>query len=910
MENQKKLLLQEIDGLLNYFKEMLIEVGEPALASLLPWKLDKTPDSHISPFLLAQFYSTTFQLLSIAEENFYAQQRRLSENKSTAVPGLWVDVFSRLKKRGISFEKIAELWGEIHIEPVFTAHPTEAKRITILEFHRDLFRTLKEIKNDQLSLAEKRELRLRIHSILERIWRTGELHPLKPTLEKELKNILFYFTRIFPNVLEKLDQRLVWAWTEAGGSEEWIDDLVSYPRLSFGNWVGGDRDGHPLVTAEFTKSTLFKMRHLALISIWKELRQLAGKLGISQGLQQATGPLLERIREMVDSLGVLAEKPMNKNSGEPWRQFINLMQAKLPIEKKEGALSLHNREGVYGSSVELLKDMRLLYQSLLMIGAKVIARTELRHPYHLIKSYGFHLAALDIRQNSAYHDKALSQILVKAGIKDGDSFAQWSVNKRLKFMNQELKSMRPFLLPGESAGPEADQLRATFQVLSDHADCYGINAFGAFIVSMTRNLSDLLCVYLFARESGLLQQTEQGLACPLTVVPLLETIKDLQVGGQILSDFLEHPLTQASLSLIKKLKHRPHRIQQVMVGYSDSNKDGGILASQWILYKAQREMAKIGEEKGVMIRFFHGRGGSIGRGAGPTKSFLEALPPSSLKGSFRMTEQGESINQKYGYQTTALYNLELLMAGVSFQGISNANANANAESEPDFLDEVMEKMTDYSTHAYEKLVQDQNFFTFFRSATPIDLLEHSRIGSRPARRTGKASIEDLRAIPWVFSWNQSRFLLPSWYGVGSAFEKLKEQHPQDWKQFKAIINQRGLDYLMQNIRRALILADPEVMQLYTSLVQDRQIAEKQMGLILKEYHRTLKGLDELYQGKKSTSLTRFGWSMDLRSLGLKKLHVQQVQLLKAWRKDPDNQERLEELLITVNAIASGLKNTG
>jgi len=906
MKDQKKLLLQEVEGLVSHFKEMLIEVGEPGLAALLPWDLDKTPDTSVSPFLLAQFYSTTFQLFTIAEENFYAQQRRLSENDSNAVPGLWGDVFNRLKDLGISFDQITQRWSEIHVEPVLTAHPTEAKRITILEFHRDLFRTLKELKSNQLGQEDRRELHLRIHSILERIWRTGELQPQKPTLEKELKNILFYFSRIFPNVLEKLDQRLVWAWSEAGGNEDWVDDLVSYPRLSFGNWVGGDRDGHGMVTAEFTNNTLFKMRRLALELIWKELRHLAGKLGISQGIQQATAPLVERINEMTKSLGPFADEPIKKNQGEPWRQFINLMQAMLPIEEKDGVLTLHDREAAYPSSVELLKDLRLLYQSLVTIGAKGVARTEIRHPYQLIKSYGFHTAALDIRQNSAYHDKALSQILVQAGVEDGDSFPQWPEKKRLELMNRELKSLRPFLLPSESAGPEADQLRATYQVVADHSNRYGTNAFGAFIIAMTRNVSDLLCVYLFAREAGLLQKTELGLACPLTVVPLLETIEDLQQGEEILVGFLDHPVTQASLQLIKSLRHRTHLVQQVMVGYSDSNKDGGILASQWTLYKAQRDLAKIGEEKGVAIRFFHGRGGSIGRGAGPTKSFLEALPPSSLKGSFRMTEQGESINQKYGYQTTALYNLELLMAGVSFQGI----ANAYTQPEPDFLDEVMEKMADYSARAYEKLVQNEDFFTFFRQATPIDLLEHSRIGSRPARRSGKASIEDLRAIPWVFSWNQSRFLLPSWYGVGSAFIKIKEQHPEYWEQLKASVDQRGLDYLLQNIRRAMILADPETMGLYAGLVEDRQLAETQLGLILEEYNRTLEGLEELYHGKRSISLTRFGWSMDLRNLGLKKLHLQQVQLLAAWRKEPENKEQLESLLITVNAIASGLKNTG
>ncbi|MDT8447823.1 MAG: phosphoenolpyruvate carboxylase [bacterium] len=906
MIEQLALLRQEVEQLTKFFKEMLEQIGEPELAELLPWRLGEAPKRKVSAYQKAQFYSVSFQLFTIAEENYYARLRRQRENESERIPGLWADVFYRLGERGIDLKQLRPLWGEIHVEPVLTAHPTEAKRITILEFHRDLFRDLKELENPLRSQAEKRDLHLRLLSVIERIWRTGELYAQKPTLEKEFHNILFYLTRIFPEVLQMLDQRLVWAWSQAGGDEDWIDDLARYPRLSFGNWVGGDRDGHPLVTDGFTQKTLLEMRRLALCSIWDQLKALGGKLGMAASLQKIPDPLEQRMGALVHQLGLPGTHAMGGNPGEPWRQFVNLMMAKLPLIEREGALLLQDHPSAYHSSVELLADLKLLYDALCQIGAQGIARTEVRHPYRLIKTFGFHLAALDIRQNSDYHDQGIAQILSQAGVPEGDQFAEWVEARRLDFLNQELTSLRPFLRPEQSAGKEADNLRATFGVIADYNRKYGINAFGAYIVSMTRSLSDLLSVYLLAREAGLLVRTDEGLACPLTVVPLLETIEDLQGGGAILSAFLDHPLTQASLTLIQQDKRRSRKVQQVMVGYSDSNKDGGILASQWNLYKAQQEMALIGDQRDVMIRFFHGRGGSIGRGAGPTKSFLEALPPSSLKGSFRMTEQGESINQKYGYRTTALYNLELLMAGVSFQGF------ANASSAPDLglVESVMEKMARDSGEAYEALVKDPGFFEFFRQATPIDLLEHSRIGSRPARRTGKASIQDLRAIPWVFAWNQSRFLLPSWYGVGSAFEALKTQNPEDWERLKASVNQRGLDYLLQNIRRALTLADPEVMGLYAQLVSNPELRQAQLGKILAEYERTLTGLNELYQGIVSDSLQRFRWSMEIRSDGLRQLHLQQIELLALWREKPEEESLLEDLLITVNAIASGLKNTG
>ena len=897
---------KETHYLLGCFTEILREIGETELATLVPPAPASKPSANIGAGKLAQFYSVVFQLQNIAEENRFAHQRREKEKNGELIPGLWSHALAELQGKGIDLKAVEQAWSSVHVEPVLTAHPTEAKRITLLEYHREIFFLLKQLENPHWSPQELFDFKVKIKAIIERIWRTGELYIQKPNLDKEFKNILFYLTRIFPNALEVIDERLVWSWLNAGGSEEWVDQIAHFPRLSFGNWVGGDRDGHPMVSAELTGQTLLKLRLEALKLASDSLYGLGRKLGLSDQLQKVPSSLQKRTQALLAETQGDGEKVMALNDREPWRQYINLLLLKLPIENSYGAWEPKLEPYSYSSSVELLEDLELLYRSLLEIGAKGVARAEVRKTYRLIKTFGFHLAALDIRQNSTFHDQAMSQILAHLGVEGGADFGNWSEERRLAFINKELQSTRPFLLPEVRVGKEADEVRDCYQVLAKHVGLYGINGLGSLIVSMTRNLSDLLLVYLFAREAGLVLQKDRQLYCLLQVVPLLETINDLEKGPEILGPFLEHPVNKASLEEIKAEKHRGYQIQQVMVGYSDSNKDGGILASQWSLYKAQRQMAQLGERAGVYIRFFHGRGGSIGRGAGPTNRFLAALPASSMKGSFRMTEQGESISQKYAYRTTAVYNLELLMAGVSLQGI--ANQQGHSEANP--LEPAMEKLSAYSREAYSKLVQDPEFIQFFSEATPIDLLEFSRIGSRPARRSGKRSLEDLRAIPWVFSWNQSRFFLPSWYGAGSALVQLKERDPKEWAAFESQIGDNNLNYLMQNIRRALKLANLEVMNLYASMVGDPDLRQRMLGQIVEEYQKTCNLMDQLFVRWPSASYERFSRSIDQREEGLVRLHEQQVRLLGQWRPERQDPVLLEELLLTVNGIATGLKNTG
>ena len=447
-------------------------------------------------------------------------------------------------------------------------------------------------------------------------------------------------------------------------------------------------------------------------------------------------------------------------------------------------------------------------------------------------------------------------------------------------------------------------------MLRDEILANGTTGIGSLIVSMTRSVSDLLVVYLLAKEAGLLMRDDGVVRCLLPVVPLFETIDDLERSPDILRAFLEHPITQSTLRA-RVTGGRPPS-QQVMVGYSDSNKDGGILASLWGLYRAEETLARIGSDLGIDVSFFHGRGGTISRGAGPTHRFLRALPPGSLSGTLRLTEQGETISQKYANRITAEHNLELLLAGTAGALIGRpATASTTHDLEP-----LMDELAAASRVAYASLLRTEGFIEFFRQATPIDVIEHSRIGSRPARRTGKPSLADLRAIPWVFSWSQARFLLSGWFGLGTALTDLRTSdddrfvelvgHTFDWP---------PLHYIVSNAATAIATADPEIMGWYADMVVDDDVRVTFLDRIRAEHARTVDVLEQIYGGPLAERRPNIARTLRQRDPALRPLHRRQIELISTWRarqvEDPAAAEAmLPQLLVTVNAIASGLGTTG
>ncbi len=923
---------QDLAFLMETFAGVLRSTGGRAVAERLPWLgADADPDRPLDSNAAVQALSISFQLLNMVEENTANQMRRMGEREHglSAEPGLWGFYLKRLRQAGWRPEDIAAALPHVRVEPVLTAHPTESKRVTVLEQHRALYVQLVQRENAMWTPAERAEIDRQIAVALERLWRTGETLLEKPTVASERAALLYYFDKVFPEALRRADLHLREAWADAGFDPALIADPVMLPRLRFGTWVGGERDGHPLVTPAVTRETFAELRRHALALQCGLLRDLRAKLSLSSQLQAAPASLAAKLAEwsaLVDPEEAAAVQA--RNPEEPWRQAVSLMLLRMP-PADAGTLQrapLGSRH--YRHAHQLTADLRALRASLAEVGAERIAQADVDPVLRAVEVFGFHLAALDIRQNSAFHDTAISQILTQAGLAD-PAYHTWDGGRRRAFLDAELERQDPLVGAAALSGPEAVAAVGALRELAVQRDLHGDEGIGTVILSMTRSVSDLLAVCFLAREAGLFARTDVGTVCTVPVAPLLETIDDLANGPAIIGEFLDHPLTRRSLAwfrrrhgkMVKKGRDLPaatvpglERLddfyQQVMIGYSDSNKDSGILAAQWAIHKAQRAIAAAADARGLRIRFFHGRGGTISRGAGPTHRFLEALPAGSPRFDLRVTEQGEVIAQKYGNLLTASYNLDLLLAGTAYFSLANSGSGA-----PDPRQHaVMESLAAASRAAYRGLLEADGFIDFYRQATPIDALEMSRIGSRPARRTGARSLADLRAIPWVFSWSQSRFFLPGWYGVGSALHTLEQGDPAGWELLLESIDRWPfLRYIVTNVETALLSSDTDLMRRYAGLVSDAATRERLLGRILGEHARALDGVRRLLGSARQGRRPRLEKTLAARALALRPLHLRQVELLSRWRaagSPGGNDPLLQDILLTINAIAGGLRTTG
>lgn len=904
---------EDLEFLLQALKEVLSENGEDFIANKVPLINEELSLENEMSNKEIQLYSLVFQLVNIVEINGAVQNRRKKEDTDSlsAVTGLWANNLSSLQEAGMSEDEIKKHIELINIEPVLTAHPTEAKRATVLEHYRELYLLLVQRENQMYAENEKVNIRHNIKLSLYRIWKTGEIYIEKPRVEDELNNILHYLVNVFPDVIPILDRRLLQAWSSLGYSKDSLLKDACFPSINFGNWVGGDRDGHPLVTHEVTSHTLMQLRLNAFVVIRRKLNSLVKRLSFSYSLDSTNEDFIVRVNSMVEELGARGEEAVVRNSGEAFRQFVNLMITKLPVDTKRGhATDLSDIEGSYVMAKELKSDLVLLQRELIAFGAESIAYDDLFVAIRIVDTFGFHLAKLDVRQNSDFHDKAIEQLLV-ASNSDNKDFSKWSENDRRSFLNKELETNRPFLPYNVALQDEAGKAVAAYKVVESHVRKYGVDGIGSFIVSMTRSLSDLLTVYVLAREAGLTIQTEEGLACQIPVVPLLETIDDLENGPEILEAFLSHPFTKRGIKYIAEQTGKKP-LQQVMVGYSDSNKDGGIMASQWHLYKAQSKLSEVARKHSVEIQFFHGKGGSISRGAGPTHYFIKALPHSALGGNIRLTEQGETISQKYANKVNAVYNLELLAASTLAKEASNSLSEYSFHP----MAEVLEFLANESKKRYEDLMREEGFIPYFRQATPIDAIENSKIGSRPAKRTGANSLADLRAIPWVFSWSQARCHMTSWYGIGSTLQYLKNTRPDDYESFKkATASDPFIRYVLTNVDTSLAATDEEVIKKYAHLVEDSALRDKFLTKFLDELRLTKTHLMELLERPIEERRTNHFYSNQLRASLMGKLHENQVRLLAEWRSASKNQgdnvaEIQTSLMLTINALAGAMRNTG
>lgn len=898
-QNPFQKITNDRSFILDCYIEMLSRINEHEVISLIksnPQDLSALGTDIVSSDKVIQSLSIYFQLMTLVEENGATQYRRRMENQEDifSIRGSWAEAFKSWKEEGVSEEEMLEAISQTHVIPVLTAHPTEAKRVTVIEIHRELYLLLVQRENVSLSTLEQYAIREKIINLLERWWRTGEIYLEKPDVRDERANTLYYLSKVFPTVLEKSDQQLKGSWIEMGLNPNKIKNPDLFPKITFGSWVGGDRDGHPLVTPAITQETLLLHRSKALELVRLQLTTLAKRLSISATNTPVPYRLTEAISKKLQVLGEVGEMAVRRNSYEPWRQYVNLMLLLL-----DNTIAGNNADAnaLYRSSRVLAEDLKNLRDILIDNGLKGIAEDLLFPIERTVCCFGFHLAKLDIRQNSTFHDRAISQILKTNGEKDFD-FESWDEEKRVSFLNRALENHSPITDITVSYGPEADNVLDCYRVVRHHINQYGADGIGAFIVSMTRNLSDLLVVYLLMRETQLLNTS-------IRVVPLLETIDDLYNGPSILEKFLQHPITKQRLPIIANK-------QEIMLGYSDSNKDGGTIASKWNLFKAEKELATVGRQLGTDVYFFHGTGGTISRGGGKYHRFLEGMPLNTVNGTVKITVQGESVAQQFGNPLTATYNINSLASGVAKQNIlSRANA-----IEEEYPYDTMEFLAQKSYEHYRSLIETSGFINFYSNVTCIDVLERSKIGSRPARRTGTRTLNDLRAIPWVFSWNLSRIAITGWFGLGAALKQLKEEKPEAFNQLKRWINDWAFfKFLMIQTESNLILSNVEIMELYANLDTNIEERELFMSKILADFENGFRMVEELFG--EPAAVRRDGQYDNLmwREDKLKVLHNLHFKYLKQWRSiaeedSLDKEKLLTKLLSLINSLSSGLKKTG
>lgn len=898
---------------MSVLQDTLQDIGHPELASQVPWVEGwSPPEPGSAPDRVDQVYALAFQLLNMVEENVAAQARRAHETAygSRAVPGLFGDQLQRLVGEGVPAADLAAAVRGTRVEPVLTAHPTEAKRAGVLEQHREIYLLLVRLENPVWTPAERDALLGELRASVERLWRTGEILLEKPTVLDELRSAVHYLTEVFPETVMRVDQRFRRAWSEAGHEPSLIEGVDALPRVGFATWIGGDRDGHPLVTPEVTRAALLELRTAATRLLDRELLRLAARLPLTRHAQAASEELAGAVHRLSSRLGASAQKLVAGLREEPWRLLVELLR--LALAESPGP------DAAVPDVATLREYLHVLSASLEQVGAGALVRAEVDRATRVLDVFGLRLARLDVRQNSRVHELALGQLMAgSGGDPSGAAFDRLGEPARLALLERELSSGRPFALPGVGVGPEADAAVGALRVLREHIERFGgdgRDALGSIIVSMTRSTSDLLVVLLLAREAGLARLLPEAgvLACDIPIVPLFETLDDLERARGILAAYLDHPAGRASLERRTGPGGTVVLAQQVMIGYSDSNKDGGIIASQWALHRAQERLAEVGRERGVEIRFFHGRGGTVSRGAGPTDRFLQALPHGTMLGDIRVTEQGETVAQKYANLITAQLHMELLVAGAASTSARHRRPRGPTNAAPG----AMARLAEASRGAYRALVETGGFVEFFRLATPIDALERSGIGSRPSRRTGRASLEDLRAIPWVFAWSQSRFFLPGWYGVGSAFQALERDDPAALAAFReALPAWPFAKYVLTNVEAMLARADAGVMHQYAALDTDAPRRARSMTLVESELALSRGWIERLMGSRIESRRPRMASSAARRERALRTLHSRQAMLLREWRaardtQSPEEAPLLRRVLLSVNAIASGLQTTG
>lgn len=788
---------------------------------------------------------------------------------------------------------LVEFFDTARVSPVLTAHPTEVQRKSILNCETVIARLLDERDRMQLTPEESEANLEALRRAVLTLWQTRILRTAKLSVIDEVNNGLSYFDTTFlrelPRLYASLEDRLATAAPGLTGTE-----LANF--LQVGSWIGGDRDGNPFVTAEVLDKALAMHVAVALEYYLNELHTLGSQLSMSHGFVSAS-----------DALLALAERSGDHSphrSDEPYRRAVSGLYARLAATYREllghePARHAVARAEPYADAAALSEDLDTLHRSLVANGSAALSRGRLRQLRRAVKVFGFHLAPIDLRQNSDVHERVVAELLETA--RPGTDYRARDEAGRCALLLEELATARPLASPHVRYSDETEGELAIFRTARRAHQRYGRAAIRHCIISKTDDVSDLLELAVLLKEAGLLRPLENAL--DVDIVPLFETIGDLENAAGVMERLF-------SLPIYRNLLAARDQTQEVMLGYSDSNKDGGFLTSGWALYKAEGELVATFARHGVRLRLFHGRGGSVGRGGGPSYQAILAQPDGAVQGQIRLTEQGEVIGAKYGNPEVGRRNLEVLVAAT----LETSLRPAGAEPTPPAFMDAMQALSDAAFTAYRDLVYDtEGFERYFWESTVISEIAALNIGSRPASRKKSTAIEDLRAIPWVFSWSQCRVMLPGWYGFGSAVQAFLARHPQDGLALLQRMHREWSFFatLLSNMDMVLAKSDLAIASRYADLVKDVALRDAIFGRIRAEHQATVEALLQITgQRELLEANPLLKRSIRNRFPYLDPLNHVQIELLRRHREHGDDPRIRNGIHISINGIAAGLRNSG
>ena len=840
---------------------------------------------------IVRAFSYFSHLANIAEDQNNIRQMRARSSASGAPrSGTLALTLSHARAAGFSAPELRKFFAEALVSPVLTAHPTEVRRKSTIDREMEIAALLDRRERVQLTPEEAAASDEQLRREILTLWQTNLLRRTKLTVLDEVANGLSFYDYTFLHEVPRLHCALEDRLNEGDGAGQ--GELASFLRM--GSWIGGDRDGNPFVTADVMRGTLRLQSSRALRFYLEELHVLGSELSLAAHLADVS-----------KDLRALAERSPDTSphrSGEPYRLAVSGIYARLTATAArldvETTRQPVGEAAPYESAGEFKADLDILYRSLISNNSRVIARGRLRLLRRAVDCFGFHLACLDMRQNSAVHERTVAELIDAA--MPGMSYLALNEEARIALLTGELRNTRSLTSAFVKYSEETLGELAVFRAAADAHARFGVEAIPQCIISMCKGVSDMLEVALLLKEVGLVDPSGRS---AINIVPLFETIEDLQASSGVMDRML-------SLHDYRKLVDSRGAVQEVMLGYSDSNKDGGFVTSGWELYKAEIGLIEVFERHNVRLRLFHGRGGSVGRGGGPSYDAIIAQPGGAVNGQIRITEQGEIISSKYSNPEVGRNNLEILAAATLEASLLQPKHSA---PRAEYL-KAMEQLSALAFRAYRGLVYEtEGFADYFWASTVITEIATLNIGSRPASRKKTRDIEDLRAIPWVFSWAQCRLMLPGWYGFGSAVETWIKDNPDKGMSFLKELYREWPFFrtLLSNMDMVLAKSSIAIASRYADLVPDAALREKIFGRIRQEWHTSIAtlldimGQERLLQG--NPLLER---SIRDRFPYLDPLNHVQVELLKEHRAQNPDEQVLRGIQITINGISAGLRNSG